>query len=124
MDSEVEVRDTILYRITPGEPVILWVESGYQQPSGTSLQLGTDIWIPDPKELENQGEKIAEDGEAVQYAVLYCITVVQDRRPDHNETSVIYRIGNGTDAPKVYPYALTANEDYGQVPYLINIHFV
>jgi hypothetical protein len=121
---DAEVRDNILHQVTPGRPIRVYITSGYRQPSGTSLQIGTEIQTPDSGILEDEGVLIAEDGATIRFKVLYCVTVVQDRREDHNETSLTYQIGDGDDDVSEYRYALTAKEDFGQTRYLINFHFV
>ena len=119
-----EIRDTVIYRVQDGSPLVLRVKSGYRQPAGTSLMIGAREWSPPSDVLEREGEVLADDGADLRSRSVHCRTTVQDRRPEHNRTSVLYTMSGGADGPKEFAYKLEASVDFGPAYYVIEIVFI
>ncbi len=119
MAQNVIVTDTNSYKVKRREPVQLQVVVGEAQVGGTSL-----FWEGKPLPFDNKrgiGE-IGRAGESLARTILQCMTIVEDKNPATNKTSVTYTLTGGVKKES-YPYSVEVKKDKDTAHYLITFLF-
>jgi hypothetical protein len=122
--ANVLVSEAKHYKVKPNTPVDLTVVVGYKQLGGTSLMLKNQQGDSEyPFDNQTGTARIDREGQNLDLTRLRCTTIVEDRNPATNRTSVTYTLRGGKE-DKEFPYAVEVRADKGSATYTIDFVFI
>jgi hypothetical protein len=119
MPADVVFSRSEFYRVVPNRPVVLTIETGDGQVSGTSLRLDGQAHPfnnPDGPQEIGAGRNLVN-------SMLHIHTIVGDVNPATNRTSVTYRLTGGVESA-THSFAVDVSGEKGAAHYVIVFFFI
>ena len=117
MADDVFLTSTEFYAVRPDNEVVLRVQTGEGQVSGTAVLLnGRDHAFPSPN-----GPGVIGEGNLAG-SILTVKTTVRDVRDDTNRTSLTYLLEGGKTTCR-FPYSISVSAEKGTAHYLVTFIF-